>query len=134
MNVHSWIFFNHIFPLKLLHPPPLWTVYPFDIRICLADPLRMPEAQHVIIVLFFGILFNDRWISERGILTEFFMCPVLYSPTVLTSTITAPSFTNCLKSTCLIPNNLPSNPIIYKLPCTSIQEPPFSQAMPNDLK
>jgi hypothetical protein len=47
----------YILLFKLIHPPPLWTsLNPLESNMDLADPLRMPEAQQVIITLSFGIL------------------------------------------------------------------------------
>ena len=99
--------FITIYFCKLAHPPPLYTTLnPFWSNKLLAEALRMPLAQQVIMGLDLSSIFSLLPNSCKGIFIEPLICPDWYSPGERTSTIWAPFFTKLVKSTAgAVPNN-----------------------------
>ena len=85
--------------LRLCQLPPLYTfVNPFDCSIDLADRLRMPEAQQVIITWSFLNLASLPLNVFNGMFTEVRKWPPENSAGVRTSIILAPPAINASKS------------------------------------
>ena len=81
------------------HFPPLVALYPLELKYFFADSALIPAAHTVMIL---SSLLNSPILyvkSPNGTLIDFSICPDLYSASVLTSTITAPSLISFFIST-----------------------------------